>query len=60
MDEEKYLFWVGSFKYLGIILSENDTHWVVKDDKIGEISLPKGSTVRIKVQKSDEKEGKNG
>ena len=55
MNEEKYLFWVGSFKYSGIILSEDDQFFHICDDKLGAVSLPKGSTVRIKVQKSDVK-----
>ena len=49
MKEVKYLFWVGTFKYSGTILSEDDQFFHIKDDKIGEVSLPKGSTVRIKV-----------
>jgi len=39
--QKKYIFWVGSYRYLGTIISETDTHWKVIDIKEGIIDIPK-------------------
>jgi hypothetical protein len=39
--ESKFMFWVGSIKYSGKIISENETHWIIWDVKEGRIEIPK-------------------
>ena len=41
MNEKKYIFWVGSIKYSGTIISETDSHWLVEELKEGRIEIPK-------------------
>lgn len=47
--KKRYIFWVGSIKYSGYIIYENDTHWVVDDVRIGKIDIPK-TAVRQEMQ----------
>lgn len=45
-NEQKYKFWVGNICYRGSIIDENETHWIIDDDKKGRVELPKGTTVK--------------
>jgi len=49
MNEERktYIFWVGQIKYVGKIVDENSTHWLIIDRKLKCIvEIPK-TAVRI-------------
>ncbi len=43
---ERYTFWVNEFKYVGEIVAETSTHWIIQDRFKGRILLPKGNTIR--------------
>ena len=48
MNEQNktYIFWVGSIRYSGNIISQTETHWVVNEIKEGEIYIPKTAVMK--------------
>ena len=51
IDGKTYIYWVNGMKYEGVILDEDDTHFIVNDIKRGKIKLPKASTIIEEVRR---------
>ena len=41
LTPKRYFFRVGNFVYHGTIIDDNDTHWIVQEDKEGIMEIPK-------------------
>ena len=46
-DSNTYIFWVGTFKYQGIVIKETNTHWVVNEIKEGILEIPKTAVRKV-------------